>query len=158
MGQYHLIVNLDKHQYLYPIHFGDGLKLLEFADGGATLTALAILLAQDNGRGIGDLHVAPPDAPLERWERNGWERVRTPYAGLVGSWAGDRIVIAGDYGDQLPASEESLYALAKRTYEDVSAPLRGLIACDPCLKQRLSPSAQSLRPDFVIRSKEKSSI
>lgn len=151
MGQYHLVVNLDKRQYLHPNHLGDGLKLLEFADGGATLTALAILLAKDNGRGIGDLHVAAPDAPHERWERNGFTRVRTPYACPAGSWAGDRIVIAGDYGDRLPESGETLYALALRTFEDLSAPLRELIACDPCLKRRLSPRAKSLRPDLVIR-------
>jgi hypothetical protein len=151
MGQYHLVVNLDRQQYLHPCRVGDGQKLLEFADGGATLTALAILLAKDNGRGIGDLHVAPPDAPLERWERNGWERILTPHARLVGSWAGDRIVIAGDYGDKLPESEETLYALALRTFEDVSAPLRELIGCDPSLKQRLSPHAKSLRPDLIIR-------
>jgi len=56
-------VNLDKRSYLKPTALGDGLKLLEFGDGGATLTALAILLAKDNGHGLGDLHVAPPDAP-----------------------------------------------------------------------------------------------
>ena len=151
MGQYHLVVNLDKQQYLHSCRLGDGQKLLEFADGGATLTALAILLAKDNGRGIGDLHVAPPDAPVERWERNGFKRVRNPRAHLVGSWGGDRIVIAGDYGDK--ESEESLYALAKRTFEDVSAPLRELIACDPRLKARLSTRHKSLRPDLIIRQK-----
>ncbi len=154
MGQYQLVVNLDKRQYLHPCRLGDGQKLLEFADGGATLTALAILLARDNGRGIGDLHVALPDAPRERWERNGWARARTAHAHLVGSWAGDRIVIAGDYGDKLPGSDETIYALAKRTYEDISAPLCELIACDPCLKRRLSPHAKSLRPDLIIRPRE----
>jgi len=155
MGQYHLVVNLDKQQYLHPCRLGDGQKLLEFADGGATLTALAILLAKDNGRGIGDLHVARPHAPRERWERNGFERVRTPHADLVGSWAGDRIVIAGDYGDPLPESEETLYALALRTFEDISAPLRELIGCDRWLKKRLSPDPKSLRPDLIIRQKER---
>jgi hypothetical protein len=155
MGQYHLVINLDKKQYLHPCRLGDGQKLLEFADGGATVIALALLLAQDNGRGIGDLHVAPPDAPLERWERNGFERVRTPHAHLVGSWARDRIVIAGDYGDKLPESEETLHTLALRTFEDVSAPLRELIACDPWLKRRLSPHLKSLRPDLIIRQQRK---
>ncbi|MGH9353483.1 MAG: hypothetical protein ACRD2G_15205, partial [Terriglobia bacterium] len=65
MGQYHIVVNLDKKTYLNPNHLGDGLKLLEFGDGGATLTALAILLAKDNGRGLGDLHVTMPDTPVE---------------------------------------------------------------------------------------------
>ena len=153
MGQYHLVVNLDKQQYLHPCCLGDGQKLLEFADGGATLTALAILLAKDNGRGNGDLWVASLDAPLERWERNGFKRVRTPHAHLVGSWAGDRIVIAGDYGDKLPENQESLYALALRTFEDISAPLSKLIGCDPLLKQRLSPHSKRLRPDLIIRQK-----
>jgi hypothetical protein len=34
MGQYYLIVNLDKKQYLHPHRFGDGLKLLEFGASG----------------------------------------------------------------------------------------------------------------------------
>jgi hypothetical protein len=150
MGQYHLIVNLDKPQYLHPNHLGDGLKVLEFADGGATLTALAILLAKDNGRGIGDLHVAQPDAPLERWERNGWERVRTPHAHLVGSWAGDRIVIAGDYGDSLPGQEENLYRIAQRDYEDISMPMRELINCDKWLKEKFKD--QFGWAEFLTRS------
>ena len=151
MGQYHLVVNLDKQQYLHPCRLGDGQKLLEFSDGGATLTALAILLAKNNGRGNGDLWVASPDAPLERWERKGFKRVRTHHAHLAGSWGGDRIVIAGDYGDK--ESEESLYALALRTFEDISAPLRKLVGCDPLLKQRLSPHSKRLRPDLIIRQK-----
>ncbi len=70
MGQYHIVVNLDRKQLIHPNHLGDGLKLMEFGDGGATLTALAILLAQDSGRGLGDLHVAMPDTPLP-WEETG---------------------------------------------------------------------------------------
>lgn len=30
MGQYHLIANLDRREYLNPLKFGDGLKLREF--------------------------------------------------------------------------------------------------------------------------------
>lgn len=128
MGQYHVVVNLDKKQLLVPIRLGDGLKLLEFGDGGATLTALAILLAKDNGPGLGDLHVAPPDAALEGWEEGRCElkRVRTPHANLVGSWAAHRITIAGDYGDELPGEQENLYYVAQRDYEDISAPMREL--------------------------------
>ena len=80
MGQYYLIVNIDKRQYLNPHKCGDGLKLLEFASGSCgTLAALAILLADGNGRGGGDLHSDNP---------------------VIGSWAGDRIAIAGDYADE----------------------------------------------------------
>lgn len=84
MGQYHYVVNLDKRQYLHPHTFGQGLKLMEFgSDGGGTMLALAVLLAGDNGRGGGDFH--EPGSGLRE---------------LVGSWAGDRVVIAGDYGDE----------------------------------------------------------
>jgi len=79
MGQYYVIVNLDKKQYIHPHKFGDGMKLLEFADSTpGTMTALAVLLADGNGRGGGDLDS---------------ENL------IIGSWAGDRIVIAGDYAD-----------------------------------------------------------
>jgi hypothetical protein len=140
VGQYHIVVNLDKKSYLHPNHLGDGLKLLEFGDGGATLTALAILLAKDNGRGLGDLHVAMPETPLEHWENDEYnlKRVRTPHAHLVGSWSGDRITIAGDYGDNLPGQEENLYSTAQRDFEDISAPMRELINCDRYLKERFA--------------------
>ena len=79
MGQYYRTVNLDKKQYLHPHKFDDGLKLMEFASSSCgTLRALAILLADGNGRGGGDLRSEDE---------------------LVGSWAGDRIVITGDYAD-----------------------------------------------------------
>ncbi|HEV2500703.1 MAG TPA: hypothetical protein VGY31_14090 [Terriglobia bacterium] len=150
MGQYHVLVNLDKRQLVVPTRLGDGLKLMEFGDGGATLTALAILLAQDNGRGLGDLHVAMPDTPLESWEQGkcGLKRIRTPYAHLVGSWAGDRIIIAGDYGDNLPGQEENLYYIAQKEYEDISGPMRELIRCDRWMREKFQEQfkwAESLK-------------
>lgn len=84
MGQYHLLVNLDKRQYVHPHQMGDGLKLMEFGmsgDGGV-MTACALLLAsacKGGQRGGGDIH-----ADIE---------------GTVGAWAGDRIAIVGDYGE-----------------------------------------------------------
>lgn len=81
MGQYYLICNLDKRQYFYSHAFGDGLKLMEFGlSGGGMMAGLAILLADGNGRGGGDID----------------NEVENP---VIGSWAGDRIVIAGDYAD-----------------------------------------------------------
>ena len=77
MGQYYKICNLDQKEYLHPHKFGDGMKLLEFGcSSSGTMTALAVLLAEGNGRGGGDLNYDHP---------------------LIGSWAGDRIVIMGDY-------------------------------------------------------------
>lgn len=101
MGQYHLILNLDKRQYLEPHAFGEGAKLLEFGCSmEGTMTALAALLARDNGKGGGDLY--PPEG--------------TSDTALIGSWAGDRIVIAGDYGepgDLVDSSDAGLFALTQ---------------------------------------------
>ena len=101
MGQYHLILNLDKRQCLEPHAFGEGAKLLEFgASMEGTMTALAVLLARDNGKGSGDLY--PPEG--------------TGDTELIGSWAGDRIVIAGDYGepgDLVDSSDAGLFALTQ---------------------------------------------
>lgn len=107
MGQYYKIVNLDKKQYLHPHKFGDGLKLLEFGSSGCgTLLGLTVLLADGNNRGGGDLCSDDP---------------------LIGSWAGDRIVVTGDYADEgnfLRASKKNqgknLYVVADAQYEDIS--------------------------------------
>lgn len=87
MGQYYYICNLDKKQYLHPHKFGDGLKLLEFGcSAGGTMTGLAILLADGNGRGGGDLYSDNP---------------------IIGSWKGNRVVISGDYADAGTFPEEA---------------------------------------------------
>jgi hypothetical protein len=61
---------------------GDGMKIMEFGlSGMGTMAGLAILLADGNGQGGGDIN-------------------EDPVSGIVGRWAGDRIVIAGDYADE----------------------------------------------------------
>lgn len=124
MGQYYFPVNIDKREYIHPHKFGDGLKLMEFGSSGSgTMLGLAILLASGNGRGGGDLDRQTVDKgenafgeegsfdplPHERVE-HAW-KYKDPGAGvkqtyrtivpkIVGRWAGDRIVIAGDYADK----------------------------------------------------------
>lgn len=86
IGQYYHIVSLDRRQFLHPHKFNDGLKLLEFGcSGEGVLLGLTVLLASGNGRGGGDFgqRKEPPAGLAE----------------LVGSWAGTRVVIAGDYDD-----------------------------------------------------------
>lgn len=87
MGQYHLPVNLTKRQYLHPHRMGVGLKLLEQGVSvPGTTTGLFILLASSNNRGGGDL----------RSDRE-----------IIGSWAGDRIAVVGDYDDPHNLFEEA---------------------------------------------------
>ena len=81
MGQYFQIINLDKKEKLHPHAFGDGLKLMEFAtSGNGVMTGLALLLRQSSQSGGGDFNVGLSND-------------------LLGSWAGDRVSIVGDYDD-----------------------------------------------------------
>lgn len=77
MGQYHIVVNLDKMQKLEPHRLGCGLKLREqLAAHPGTGGALIVLLASaSNGDGGGDLMPDP----------------------IIGTWCGDRIAMVGDY-------------------------------------------------------------
>lgn len=113
MGQYYFIVNLNKKEFLYPHEFDNGLKLLEFGcSSESTLLALTMLLADGNGRGGGDIYSPAYRKAEEQWSKKREEfykgkRKRLPLfpraekynSPLIGSWAGDRIVIAGDYAD-----------------------------------------------------------
>lgn len=103
MGQYYKIVNIKKKQYITPHTFGDGAKLMEFSmSRNGVLSALAVLLADGNGRGGGDLGSDNP---------------------IVGSWAGDNIVVAGDYADDgkfVKEQDKTLYRVAATEGEDVS--------------------------------------
>lgn len=130
MGQYYYVVNVDKKQYLNPHAFGDGLKLMEFGlSGCGTMAGLAVLLAQGNGRGLGDLHSEDP---------------------LVGSWAGDRVIVAGDYADawvdpqDLSSAQEgqevNLYQLAEVAYEDISTRVVEALRQDSYLNREMKPA------------------
>ena len=103
MGQYYKIVNIKKKQYISPYIFGDGSKLMEFSmSANGALAGLAILLADGNGRGGGDLHSEND---------------------IVGSWSGDNIVVAGDYADAgkfVKEPEQNLYEVASSEGEDIS--------------------------------------
>jgi hypothetical protein len=131
MGQYYLTVNLDKKQYLHPHKFGDGLKLREFgASGSGTMAGLAVLLSDGCGRGGGDLLVEPEEDTDQ----------------LIGSWAGDRIVVAGEYADEgrwgyNGSPDDSiilnLYGIAKAEFTDISQRVVALLAQDEYLRDDL---------------------
>lgn len=97
MGQYHTLYNVDKKQKIDGL---SGYKLLEqIGYPKSTATALLLLVANSNGRGGGDVKDHP----------------------LVGSWAGDRIVVQGDYaeeGDQAFISDTDTYKdITKQVWE-----------------------------------------
>jgi hypothetical protein len=141
MGQYYLVVNIDKKEFLHPHKLGDGLKLMEFGNSSdGTMLALALLLADGCGRGGGDYHA---------------KKGSTPDLALIGRWKNDRIVIAGDYADigftpraaQWTAEQRTklkehfsegtkleehvnLYAWAESFFDDISLKIRELLEAE----------------------------
>jgi len=108
MGQYYCIANLDKKEWISSYDFGGLGKLMEFASPrypDIVLSALAILLANGNGRGGGDLQSENT---------------------IVGSWSGNRISVEGDYADPNPefSETENIYTLkAGPEWINVSIPV-----------------------------------
>lgn len=127
MGEYFLIVNRTKGEYLHSHKMNQGLKFAEFclADGSSSMSrALALLLAGSPGP--------------HRYFRD----TRPAYldnAHRIGTWAGHEIVIASDYGDPadfvpVKALEEeghhpkwNLYNLAENCYTDITDSMRALL-------------------------------
>jgi hypothetical protein len=101
MGQDFVIANLDKEQFISPFDMDDGAKLWEFAgrEKGPTMLALVLLLTRE-----------------ARFPGPGGELI----GGLCGSWFGDRIAIVGLYMGPPPFEEKDLYAVVRRTYENIS--------------------------------------
>ena len=80
MGQYHILVNLDKREFVHPHQLGAGLKMWEFTNTRTgPLAALSMLLVSSKSRGGGDCREDNP---------------------ILGSCAGDRIAIIGDYRER----------------------------------------------------------
>lgn len=123
MGQYYVAVNITKKQYIQPHACGDGAKLMELGCSAmGTMSCLAILLADGNGRGGGDLRSENP---------------------LIGSWAGDKIVLAGDYADEgkfMPKCKDqswNLYTLACEEFENISVKAMRCLAEDQWVRIEL---------------------
>lgn len=89
MGQYHAVYNLDKKQKFEEVGHSMAKLLEQVGEVYSNATALYLLVANSNGRGGGDAR----------------------HHFLIGSWAGDRVVVQGDYaedGDQAYINDEAL--------------------------------------------------
>jgi len=107
MGQYWLVVNLDKKEYVHPHKLGAGLKLWEqLAASPGTGAALIILCAaMPESRGGGDFATADS-------EDASYEAVASR---TIGRWAGDRVALVGDYAkDEDLAAEHHAKTLYNR--------------------------------------------
>lgn len=136
MGQYHLIYNLDKKEMLHPHNLGDGLKLLEFS-GGATAIALCVLLANSNGRGGGDLYVSASkrNENFEPIYSSKEKKQMLDIAQVSGRWAGDRIVVQGDYAE--PSDSAFIPEEAIEGFTDISSLCVKALAADIYLKKQM---------------------
>lgn len=122
MGQYHLVVNLDRQEFVDPHKLGVGLKAWEqIANHPSTPQALFVLLLCSNGRGGGDL-------------ADGTEPCREK---VIGRWAGDRIAVIGDYAEDgdlagdTPDPASAIYELCQSgVYRDLSALVRPVLAAE----------------------------
>ena len=109
MGQYHKVYNLDKREFIHAHQIDNGLKLLKLleqcgpGDEPTTSDAVWLLLANSNGRGGGDAPKHP----------------------MVGRWAGDRLLVQGDYAEDKDAAY--LPEEQRETYTNISADVKGLL-------------------------------
>lgn len=106
MGQYHKVYNLDKREFIHAHQIDNGLKLMEQcgpSDAPTTSDAVWLLLANSNGRGGGD---AQPDP-------------------MIGRWAGDRLVVQGDYAE--PHDTAYIPEDALEGYANISAEVKQML-------------------------------
>jgi hypothetical protein len=104
MGQYHKLYNIDKQEYVHGHRIDNGLKLMEQCGWDkSTSTGLWLLLANSNGRGGGDALKHP----------------------LVGAWAGDRILVQGDYAK--PDDKSFLTEEETEQFTDISSQVKEML-------------------------------
>ena len=121
MGQYWVVANLDKREFVEPHKLGSGLKLWEQlgASPGTGAALIVLLAAMPEARGGGDF------ALTSRHKAYAAIAKRT-----IGRWAGDRVALVGDYADRgdLKAKDcaETIYDLCgtPRTVRALAAHLR----------------------------------
>ena len=111
MGQYFVVANTTKKEFLHPHKFGSGLKFLEFTlDGCSVMSGLAHLLGQSSDG------VAHDDATV------------------TGRWIGDHVIIVGDY-DTSGVFDE---AMDGNDYTDISNAVIQHMGKAPYVQSRLS--------------------
>jgi len=124
MGQYWMVVNLDKREFVCPHKLGAGLKLREqlAAHPGTGAALLILCAAQREKRGGGDFYLRENwHGPERKFPEHNTtpgpmpdglsaEGVAEPYPTLaartIGRWAGDRIALVGDYAEDADLAPE----------------------------------------------------
>lgn len=152
MGQYHAIYNITKKEMLSASALGDGVKLGEFSGGGLTTQGLCLLLANSNGRGGGDFYIEQDfDSEKMDFIPLTGEKLSQQLAidEVSGRWAGDKIVIQGDYAEKGDRAFISKKRLAEFTdISDLVA--RALLTCEYNLANVNAQIAKYGRKDYMV--------
>lgn len=123
MGQYFMIVNLDKQEYIHPHRLDAGLKFWEIcANNVARVVPFLLRRSADGGGGdANDWYEPAPPGVVDTVERTN----------TCGRWAGDRIVICGDYDrpDQFITVEEALKAGYDQAHINKNKTSTGMVPC-----------------------------
>jgi hypothetical protein len=129
MGQYYIIANTLQREFIHPHVFGAGLKHMEIASSSSLMYAMSLLIVQSDSLGGGDWGSIYPSA-----------RDDHP---IVGKWAGDPIMMVGDY------DASGLYDEARNSYTDVSMPVFAAMCRDSYWRQKLKGNvAYRLDPTY----------
>lgn len=132
MGQYHILVNFTKREFVNPHALGNGAKLWENIGFETSLSsALFMLMAVSNNRGGGDFR--------REDEANRTAKKRK----VIGSWGGDCVAVIGDYyaeGDvvnppNIPELDVetgivNVYDYVRNYFKDISGDIRRLFALE----------------------------
>lgn len=138
MGQYHQVYNLTKKETFTTRGLGDGSKLLEWGCGGAYTAGLAVLLCNSNGRGGGDLtvyHAYERDENGEYILTTEQKLAFLQVKQIAGRWAGDKIVVQGDYaekGDPAFISDKRM-----ESFKDITDLVVAALSVDAYLRDKI---------------------
>ena len=94
MGQYFLVVNTDKKQFIDAWKFGEGVETLQ-AVSGYHAQAIALLTCR-------------------------MDQVRDTAGNLLGSWSCDQVIAAAEYASTENGAASNLYKTAREEFEDIS--------------------------------------
>lgn len=116
---YFVVANHSKGEFLDPFSFGEAPRLVELLlSNSGTLAGLALLLRVSPERGGGDwFGDNAPDNALELHP-------------IVGSWAGDKVEIVGNY-------EDSSYWSVRDSYVDVSLKVLAALVRVPAVRRKV---------------------
>lgn len=111
MGQYYTIVNVDKKEYIKP-HW---LKLKEFGCSGfSEMMGLSMLMMNDPNTYMSEMKDSKVTGLLNVQQ---YAKPKTGSRNVFGRWAGDRIIISGDYAEDGDKGETLSHIVdGKRTF------------------------------------------